>query len=322
MLQIIQISGEGQLLPTETPAAVKSRVGQDGTVTWADIQDGTEEDWRQVLDLYAFHPLAVDDCRSNAQRPKLEEYPGHLLIVFQGLQLRPEPEGLCTIELDVLFTTDLLVTVRDTPVASVDEVKRKCQTYPAAYARSADRLLHAVLDRTVDDYFPLTDQLELGLDEVEEGISGTPTSAVVDRIFTLKRQLLDFRRFVGPQRDIVNALSFRPLIGIRPETHIYFRDIHDHLVRIHDQIELMRDLASGVRDAYMTQVSQRTNEVIKVLTIMGSIILPLSLVAAIFGMNFEALPLAHHPRGFWISMGGMGILGVLIYGIFRLRRWV
>lgn len=322
MLHIIQITAEGQLLLAESAAAVKSRLGQEGMVTWADVQDGTDAEWRQILDLYPFHPLAVDDCRSNAQRPKLEEYPGHLLIVFQSLKLRPESDILDTVELDVLFTKDLMVTVRDTPVPSVDEVKRKCQTHTAVFAHGADRLLHAVLDRTVDEYFPLAETLELRLDEIEAGLSSTPGPAVIESIYTLKKQLLAFRRFVGPQRDIVNALSFRPLIGIRAETHIYFRDIYDHLMRIHDHIEIMRDLASGVRDAYMTQMSQRTNQVIKVLTIMGSIILPLSLVAGAFGMNFQVIPLSGHPLGFWLSVGGMGVLGVLIYGVFKLRRWV
>jgi magnesium transporter len=322
MLNIIQIAADGRLMETDSPASVKSQLGKDGTVTWVDMEDGTDEDWNRVLELHPFHPLAVDDCRSNAQRPKLEEYPGHLLIVFQSLQLGPEAQSLETVELDVLFAPDLIVTVRDTPVASVEEVRHKCQSNPKVYARGADRLLHAVLDRTVDYYFPLAETLESRLDGIESDLSDHVDPAVFDRIFTLRKLLLAFRRFVGPQRDIVNALSFRPLPGIREETHIYFRDIYDHLMRIHDHIELMRDLASGVRDAYMTQISHRTNEIIKVLTIMGSVILPLSLIAGAFGMNFVEIPLAKHAAGFWITVGGMGVLGALIYSVFRLRRWV
>lgn len=322
MLSILQIASDGSLFDTDSQAAVKSRVGKDGTVTWVDMLDGTDEDWRRLLELHPFHPLAVDDCRSNVQRPKLEEYPGHLLIVFQGLELGPESDSLETVELDVLFAPDLLVTVRDTPVRSVEEVRQKAQSNPGMYAHGADRLLHAVLDRTVDYYFPLAEALELRLDAIESQLVDHPDPTMIERIFTLKKLLLAFRRFVGPQRDIVNALSFRPLPGVREETHIYFRDIHDHLMRIHDHIELMRDLASGARDAHMTQMSQRTNEIIKVLTIMGSIILPLTLVAGAFGMNFEVIPLSRNVAGFWITVGSMGILGGCIYLVFKRRRWI
>lgn len=322
MIEFLQIDAAGRLLPHDSLSVIKSRMQDGGTVTWIDVQDGSDDEWRSILELHPFHQLAVDDCRSNLQRPKLEEYPGHLLIVFQSLQLRQDSDALETVELDILFAPELLVTVRDTPVASVDEVKQKCRMRPEVFCKGVDRLLHAVLDRTVDYYFPLAESLEVRLDEIESTLSERPDPATVDRIYQLKKLLLAFRRFVAPQRDIVNALSFRHLPGIREESQIYFRDIHDHLIRIHDHVELMRDLATGVRDAYMTQMSHHTNEIIKVLTIMGSIILPLSLVAGAFGMNFEVIPLSHHPYGFLISVGGMAALALGIYSLFKLKHWL
>ena len=322
MIDILQLAPDGRLFEVESSEDARSRLCKDGCVTWVDLTDGSDAEWRQILKLYPFHPLAVDDCRSNAQRPKLEEYPGHLLIVFQGLELSGEGETLETTELDILLAPGLMVTVHDRPLRAIEEVKDRCTRSPDMFAAGADQLLHAVLDRTVDFYFPLAEKLEHRLDAIEDSLAEPPDPAMFDRIFKLKKHLLAFRRFVGPQRDIVNALSFRSLVGVRDATHIYFRDIHDHLIRLHDQLESMRDLSAGVLDAHMTQMSQRTNEIIKVLTIMGSIILPLSLLAGAFGMNFAVIPFAQHPYGFWIALGGMVGLGALIYGIFKLRRWV
>jgi magnesium transporter len=322
MLSFLQISPDGKLLSGDSQAAVKSHMAEAGVITWVDVEDGTDAEWERILDLYPFHPLAVDDCRSSAQRPKLEEYPGHLLVVFQGLNLNPGTEHLDTVELDLLLTPGLLVTVRDTPLKAIDEVRTKALRNPEFFSRGADRLLHAVLDRTVDFYFPLAEELEARLDTIESGLSARPDSGTYERIFALKKQLLAFRRFVAPQRDIVNALSFRPLVGVREETHIYFRDIHDHLIRIHDQLETMRDMTTGVLDAYMTQMSQRTNEIIKVLTIMGSILLPLTLLTGVFGMNFDAIPGLHHPLGFWVLVGIMLLVAGVVFSVFKRRQWI
>ncbi len=322
MIDLLQLGPDGRLFDVDSAEDARARLCKDGSVTWIDLTDGSDAEWRQILALYPFHPLAVDDCRSNEQRPKLEEYPGHLLIVFQGLELAADADSLETTELDILLAPGLLVTVHDKALRAIEEVKDRCARSPDVFAPGADMLLHAVLDRTVDFYFPLAERLEARLDAIEDSLTDHPDPATFDRIFKLKKHLLAFRRFVSPQRDIVNALSFRSLAGVRDATHIYFRDIHDHLIRLHDQLESMRDLSASVLDAHMTQMSQRANEIIKVLTIMGSIILPLSLVASVFGMNFAVIPFASHPVGFWIALGGMAALGAVIYGVFKLRRWV
>lgn len=322
MRQTFYYTATGELKREPTAAELKAAVeAQSGTI-WIDLHPKDEAGWEFVLGIFKFHHLAIEDCRGRVQRPKVEEYPGHLLLVFHALNFNPGANLLDTIEIDLLLTPNLLVTVHEAPIKSVTDVAEKCAKSPDFVGRGADHLLYAIVDQMVDNFFPAVDDFEDTLDSIEDRIFENFDRKVHQDIFDAKKKMLSLRRFMGPQRETLHILSFRPLPGIRAETQIFFRDVHDHSVRLHEDIETFRDLISGSLDSYISQMSNRLNEVMKVLTIVGTIMLPLTFLTGVFGMNFDVIPGLHDPRGFWVLVGAMAALAGGMLAFFRHKDWI
>jgi len=322
MRRVLFSAADGKLHTNPPAAELKQALAKGEGTIWIDLQDADDRDWEYVLDLHAFHHLAVEDCRGRVQRPKVEEYPGHLLLVFHALNFTEQAAVLDTIELDTLLNAHMIVTVHDLPIRSVTEVRDRCEKSPDFIARGADYLLYAIIDRIVDYYFPIIDEFEDELDDFERRIFDDFDRHVYADIFAAKKRLLALRRFMAPQRETLSTLSFRALPGIGPHTQIFFRDVYDHSVRLHDSIETFRDLITGALDSYLSQVSNRMNEIMKVLTIVGTIMLPLSFLTGVFGMNFDMIPGLHDPNGFWYLLGGMAALSGAMIVYFKRRDWI
>jgi magnesium transporter len=235
--------------------------------------------------------------------PKIEEYEGHLFFVFHaitGLDLK-RALRLDFIELDGWLSRHYLVTVHDEPLAIVSQLMARVKANPSLLARGTDDLFYALLDGCVDLYFPFLDLLDRRIDHIEHEIFVRPSRRTLIEVFTLRKAILKLRRFAWPQRDTLSLLAHREHSAIDQKTRYYLRDVVDHLIRITDTLDSYRDVVSGAADTYISQVSQRTNDIIKVLSIIATIMLPLSFMAGLYGMNFEYLPGSHHPFGFQVA---------------------
>jgi magnesium transporter len=270
---------------------------------------------------FGFHPLAIEDCHHAIQRPKIDEYPGHLFFSFHAVD---ESRGgdVCQREIDGFLGPNFLVTVHEEPSPEIEALAGRCEKNTSVLERGMDHLFHDLLDRMVDTHFPLLDRIERRIDEAEERIFHSADRGVLERLFHVKKELLAIRRLVGPQREILNILASREFPVIGAATRPYLRDVQDHLIRLTELVETYRDLVNGALDAYRAEIQQRLNEVMKILAVIGTISLPLTLVAGLWGMNMAWLPWMGDPNGFWYILGGLATLAAVMLGLFRWARWI
>jgi magnesium transporter len=291
-------------------------------VVWLNVDGlGDAEAIRKFGEIFGIHPLALEDVINVHQRPKVEPYEKYLFIVMQMLLSGPT---LGTEQLSLFLGENFVVTFQERPggdcFAAVRDRIRK--NHGRLRSSGADFLAYSLIDAVVDSYFPVLEQYGEELEAVEQEIVENPGSRTFSRIHQVKAQLLVLRRALWPIREVVNALLRDGSAFIRPETRPYVRDCYDHAVHIIDTLETYRDTASSLLDAYLSSASNRMNEIMKVLTIIATIFIPLTFIVGIYGMNFDFMPELHARWGYPAVMALMAVVaaGMLLY--FRRKRWL
>jgi len=293
-------------------------------VIWVDMESPTEADEQVLLDVFHFHPLTVEDCRENRHYPKIEEFDSYIYFIVHGVRADISPERFNTIELDGFLGPNYVTTYHHDKFRSIDNVKQLLHTTPIVCHRGAPYLLHQILDQVVDYYSPVLDDFDDRIDRLEDDIFTLkrPNNEILLQIMDLKRSVLRLRRISGKQMDILHRMSRGEFSLIPDDMRPFYRDVYDHLVRVVDLAENYRDLISGSLEAYLSVVSNRLNEIMKVLTIFSAIMLPLTFIAGVYGMNFENMPEIHSRYGYyavWVIMIVVAI-GMLLF--FRRRGWI
>ncbi len=314
--------GKGLQLLADTPLA-SAWPGLAGRSIWVDVEDPTDAEARALADVCGFHHLTVEDALTPVQPPKVEEFEGYLFLLFRGL--RPTEEGfeLESYKLAVYLGPSFLVTVHRRPVAACREVSRLVLERDLPMESQMDRVLHALVDRMMDEILPILDRFEERLEELEEAVfARSPHGEVLQELLGMKRQLLTIRRLVAPQREMLGRLARRDLPFIEERTSHYFRDVYDHVARMEETTMVLTDLASGALEAQLSVASNRLNEIVKVLTIFSAIWMPLTFLAGVYGMNFEFLP-ELKIRWFYPALWGLWIaITAGMLAVFRWRRWI
>ncbi|MFN2432043.1 MAG: magnesium/cobalt transporter CorA [Gemmatimonadota bacterium] len=310
---------------TSVSAAAKALPGtrvlaDTPSLLWIDVDDPAGIALDELAARYGFHELAVEDCRNHPQLAKLDTFDDHLFLIANSIRYDEEAGELEIRELDVFLGERWLVTVHEGKRQIVDAVAARVAGDSRLHTPA--RLLHTLLDTILDRFMPTLAAIGETIDEVEDRILERNDPACLARIFSLKRNLVLFRRAVSAQRELLNALSRRETRYVPPELVIYFRDVYDHVVVTMEMIEAYRDLLSGVLEISLTQTASRTNEVVKALTLIATIILPLTLVTGWYGMNMVRLPWADDPNGIWYVSGAMLAVTVGLLAFFRIRRWI
>lgn len=293
-------------------------------VIWVDMEEPTEADERVLLDVFKFHPLTVEDCRENRHYPKIEEFPDYLYFIVHGVRADTSPDHFNTIELDGFLGKNFVITYHHEMFRSIHNVKKMLSTSPVACQRGPAFLLHQILDQIVDYYSPVLDDFDERVDKLENDIFQikSPNDEILSQIMDLKRSVLRLRRISAKQMDIFYRMS-RGEVHLIPQAMLpFYRDIHDHLVRVTDLAESYRDLISGSLDAYLSVVSNRMNEIMKVLTIFSAIMLPLTFIAGVYGMNFDHMPELATQYGYFVVWGIMIVVAVGMLGFFWRRGWI
>ena len=297
---------------------------EETTVIWVDMPEPTEADDRILLEVFHFHPLTVEDCRENRHYPKIEEFPNYLYFIVHGVTADTSPDRFNTIELDGFLGPNYVITYHHETFRSITNVKKQLSTSPVTCQRGSAFLMHQILDQIVDYYSPVLDDFDDRIDQLEENIFSLrqPNNAILEDIMELKRSVLRLRRISAKQMDIFYRMS-RGEVHLIPQTMLpFYRDIYDHLIRVTDLAENYRDLLSGALEAYLSVVSNRMNEIMKVLTIFSAIMLPLTFIAGLYGMNFDNLPELHWAYSYFVVLGLMLIVAVgMLYGFWR-RGWI
>lgn len=289
-------------------------------IKWVDVLEPTQPALDVLAARYGLHKLAIEDCLHLDQRPKIEEYPGHQFIVLQGFSCKGEIHEIKLHEMHFFLGADWVITVHSEGHDAIEVAHRRLDADVAAtLGRGADFVCYLVADALVDHNFPLLDRFNDELEDLETDIFEKPTRELLHRAFTLKRNLVQVRRVLSPQRDVVGLLSRTGIAHVQDRTSIYFRDIYDHLVRLYEQIDAARDLIGNTMDVYLSVVANKTNDITKQLTLFASIFMPLSFVVGFFGQNFDTLS---RWGFFWTSMSICLLLPLGMVFYFWRRKWL
>ncbi len=290
---------------------------------WIGLYEPSEALLRQVQAEFGLHDLAVEDAHIAHQRPKIEEYADSLFVVLRTAQTG-EQGGVEFGETHVFLGPRYVVTVRHGASLSYGEVRARCETSPEHMRQGPGFVLYAIMDFVVDHYFPIIDKLEEELEDLEERIfTGLPQGRqIAERIYHLKRQMLLLKRAVSPLMEVCNRLVRFDRTLIQPDTRLYFRDVYDHVIRINESVDNMRELLTSALETNLALVSVRQNEVMKRLAAGAAMITVPTLIAGIYGMNFEVMPELKWAFGYPFAIAlMMGSCGVLYY-LFRKAHWL
>jgi magnesium transporter len=260
-----------------------------GGILWIDVTAQDEATLAPLAQRYGWHPLAIEDCLHLEQRPKMEEYGDHLFLVQHAFRKAGGPSELELCELHSFLGKEYLATVHELPMPEVDAVFARATQDPAVASKGVDFLLYLLSDKITDSHFLVLDELADAIETLEDDILSAQTRRSIEEIFALKRALVTLRRTLSPARDVFGMLARRgdPRVGER--TALYFRDVYDHLVRVVESIESDRDLLGNALDAYLSMTANRTNQIMKQLTIFSAIFLPLAFITGFFGQNFTSI---------------------------------
>lgn len=281
---------------------------------WIDIEGDEEEDISLMSDIFCFHQLSIDDCLGERiNPPKVDEFDDHIFIILHGINYTTKSEIVETSQLELFIGKNYVVSHHTFPVLSTQEIRRLVEVNGRPMRRGADFLAHEIADALIDNVLPTIDSMNDVADDIEEVAIHNPQKTTLEAILKLKRSTMQLHRVMAPQREVLNRLSRREFRIISEDAQIYFRDIYDHLVRIEDLNQGIRDRTDNALSTYMSSVANRQNETMKVLSIVAAIFLPLSLLAGIYGMNFEYMPELSFRWGYFAVLGLMGLVIISVF---------
>ena len=311
VLRVLRLDGE-------TVRCGGRELATPGSTTWIDCTPEPENlDW--LATRFGFHPLALEDAAHADQRSKFEDYPGTDFIVLHRLSSHPAGEETGDQELHAFLTAEALVTIHVDRIGELEAVFDRVRGDPAVLDRGPDFTLYLVYDAITDAHFHLADALSDEVEVLNEQVLDDPREGeAVARIAALRHRLAHFRRRLAPQREVLAALSRPGQAVVRERTVFYFRDVQDHVVRITEQLDVARDLASQTMEIYLSSVNNRLSSVMARMALVATIFLPLTFVTSVFGMN---LPGTDRPYGWWLVGATTVILPTAMFALFKRRGW-
>jgi len=286
---------------------------------WYELESATDPRLDELAKQYNLHPLHIEDCRSENESVKVDTAPHYTFAVFKPVRLEGSPEMPVFATIDIFAGKDFLITVADPQCRSTSEALSRARRDGSD--DNPGKLLYLILDTIVDLYFPAIDHFDDSIDELEDAVMDSPSPEVLQRVFGIKRELIELRRVLVNTRDASLHLQRDPGSLIDAEHQPYIRDIYDHVARLLDSVETQRDLLNNTLDIYLSSVANRTNEVMKVLTVLGTIALPALAISGIYGMNLKGLPFEDSPHGA-VYVGGLTLLcTALLLLMLRKLKW-
>ena len=310
--------------PEEFPRLVRDKRG----LLWVDFIGEPVETAEPVLLSFGFHPLAIDDALEETHAPRIDDWGDYIYLVMNMMNYK-HVAGVFESEideLDIFLGRNYVITHHDQLLSAIEDIWSSYQRDERHVQEGPDHLLYRIIDSIVMGYMPLVEQIDNQIDQIEDQVFDRPTRATLEQIFALKRILLSMRRILLPQREVLNKLARDEYRVIDPKDRIFFRDIYDHLVRLHDLNENLRDLVGGVMDTYLSVINNRMNEIMKTLAVITTLFMPITFVTGFFGMNFFE-PVAQLFG--WTSRQVFGVTLVILLGLpiimymwMRRRTWL
>jgi len=317
------LAPDGKLLDQLSMEQIKNFLATGEGLLWVDIEDVTNEDAELLSNVFCFHPLAVEDCVSkNIHPPKIDDFEDYLFIIVHGINYYIESDVVETTELALFVGKTYVVTSHDVPMRSVSSMLERVRKDGRPMSRGVDFLAHDFIDALVDNIMPTIDEMNDKSATIEAEALQEPKRETLASIMQLKRCILALERVLSPQRGIVDRLSRGEYALIGERARIYYRNIYDHLLRIEMLTYNLRDMVESILSTYLSSVSNRMNEVMKVLTLIATIFIPLTFIAGIYGMNFANMPELQWRYGYFGILTVMAVIGVSLVVHFKRKSWL
>jgi magnesium transporter len=296
----------------------------DPPLIWIDIAAPGIPEGEFLRDQLNFHPLAVEDTVRGRQRPKIDRYPGYFFLVMYAARINPERERMALNELHAFIGDNYVVTVHDHRIEEITEVLARWRGSPDRF-RAPGVLAHALLDLVVDGYFPVLDHFSERVAELETATAAEASTRPregMHTILTMRRELSLFRRMVGPERELVGSLLRRDIPFLQPDMLPYFQDVHDHAIRVAEEIDTLRDLLNGAMEGQISLASHQLNETMRLMAAWSIILMAMAWIAGIYGMNFRVMPEIEWRYGYLWGLGVMLVVGSILFTYFKRKDWV
>ncbi|MCJ7666114.1 MAG: magnesium/cobalt transporter CorA [Actinobacteria bacterium] len=288
---------------------------------WLDIENPSKETMQFLRDHFSFHPLDIEDCLSVIERPKLDEYDDYFFLVLHIPLFIKQTRRLTPFTVNIFIGNNFIVTVHQGPCKPIQATYDQLLEDQAIFEKGSGYLLHRILDALIDYNFPILNKIYRNIQSVEDDIFKSPSTKNVRTILLIRTNILTFRNIVFPQRKLLKTLEIKDMDFLIEALEVYFSDLVDHIEKIWDTLENYKELVEGVHEAHQSLLSNKINDIMRVLTIFSVIILPLTLISGVYGMNI-GLPLGSFPWAFFIILAAMVmiIIGMLIY--FKFKDWL
>ncbi len=297
------------------------------SLLWVDLEDPTDFETELLVEIFNFHPLAIEDCLCDHSEPKMDDYEEHLFIVVHAVNIERDEEKeldqLMSRELNIFFGKNYIVTLHKTPIKTMSQVRLGIEKRPEKMmGHGSDLLLHEILDRLVDNYQPVLDHFDVKIDKLEEELFNHVPQDYLATIMQAKRDVFNLRRLISPQRDLLNNLTRIHTDFIAPNHMMYFRDVYDHLLRVYGLAESFHESLANILQVYFSYSSNKLNEIVKHMTVMATLTMPSVIIASIYGMNFEHMPELHWQYGYHFSIFlSLSISAVLLVWM-KWKKWI
>jgi magnesium transporter len=294
------------------------------TILWLDLASPSQADLDKIRQEFKLHPLAIEDASHKHQRPKIDQYENFYFVVFYAVYFDEHKQDLDIYEIDMFFGDNYLITVHEGEVKEFEEVEQRWKRNVKQLEWGIGVLLYSLLDTIVDNYFPILDKLVDEAEELEDNlfVGGIRQRAFTQKLLELKKRFLTLRRIASPERDVLNMLTNRDDPILDDHVLVYFRDIYDHISRFGDTVDLYRDQLTTIMDANLSIVSNDLNKVVRTLTGASIILMVDGLLASIWGMNFVNIPELHLYYGYYLALGFMLIVSIILYFFFKRVNWL
>lgn len=303
-------------------ADIREYIRDPANVVWVDVEDPGPDELSALMEDFAFHPLAMEDVAKGEQRPKVDEFKGYLFVVTYTVLPGDTATDFRATEVNLFIGRNYVVSIHRQRVPALEDAMGRWSRGGEMLREGVGFLVYTVMDAMIDAYFPLIDGIEDQMDKSEDEIFSRGREGGVENLLKLKRTLVRLRRVLYPMREAFHVFLRRDQPLFAPSTHVYFQDVYDHVLRILDALDMERDMVTAALDAHLTVVSNRLNATMKTLTVITVIVAIAGSIFGAWGMNVPGLPLAEHPWGFWLVLGGTVALSLAAWQLSRMRGWI
>jgi len=302
---------------------IRQALSDHASVLWIDLKTIDDEEIDILTEVFNLHPLTIEDFIMANARPKIENFKDYIFLVMFSIQSFEKEKGRVNKdERDFCLGKNFLVTAHNDSEKAFATNKERIRKQSPIIKNGVDFLLYSLLDSLVDSYFPIIDEFDNMVDAMNDELFRDPSNDTLKKIYTLKNEIMHLRRTIGPQADVMSIVGRGDLPYISPANSVYFRNIYDNLVRLNDIVGTSRDIITGAMEAYVSIVSNRLNDIMKTLTVIATIMMPLTLIASIYGMNFKHMPELESKMGYPLVITIMLSLSILMLYYFKKRKWL